>query len=93
MWNDKDISIAYGLLAFCSKQLKLARRETKRSCKQVSVTDCPFVRSPGTRQLLRDSVTNMATEHIARRNWRCTLERAEKFISPLYFSDVNLFSR
>lgn len=43
--------------------------------------------------MTRDSITNMSAEHIARRNWRCTLERAEKFISPLYFSDVNLFSR
>ena len=36
---------------------------------------------------------NMAEKHRARKNWRCTLERAEKFISPQYFSDVNLYSR
>lgn len=35
----------------------------------------------------------MAEKHRARKNWRCTLERAEKFISPQYFSDVNLYSR
>ncbi|PFX33378.1 Alpha-mannosidase 2C1 [Stylophora pistillata] len=35
----------------------------------------------------------MADKHRARKNWRCTLERAEKFISPQYFADVNLFSR
>nr|XP_058950713.1 alpha-mannosidase 2C1-like isoform X3 [Pocillopora verrucosa] len=35
----------------------------------------------------------MADKHRARKNWRCTLERAEKFISSQYFADVNLFSR
>nr|XP_058950702.1 alpha-mannosidase 2C1-like [Pocillopora verrucosa] len=35
----------------------------------------------------------MADKHCARKNWRCTLERAEKFISSQYFADVNLFSR
>ncbi|XP_068702429.1 alpha-mannosidase 2C1-like [Montipora foliosa] len=35
----------------------------------------------------------MASQHTTRKNWRCTLERAEKFISPQFFSDINLFSR
>ena len=35
----------------------------------------------------------MADKHTARKNWRCTLERAEKFISPQFFADVNLLSR
>ncbi|CAH3126967.1 unnamed protein product [Porites lobata] len=35
----------------------------------------------------------MAEKHCARKNWRCTIERAEKFISSQYFSDINLYSR
>ncbi|XP_032228742.2 alpha-mannosidase 2C1 isoform X2 [Nematostella vectensis] len=35
----------------------------------------------------------MADEHIARKHWRCTLERAEKFVSKQFFSDINLYSR
>jgi len=35
----------------------------------------------------------MAEEHSARKNWRCTLDRAENFISPHHFSDINLLSR
>ncbi|KAK3724930.1 hypothetical protein QZH41_005689 [Actinostola sp. cb2023] len=35
----------------------------------------------------------MVDDHVARKNWRCTLERAEKFISNQFFTDVNLYSR
>ncbi|XP_031572230.1 alpha-mannosidase 2C1-like [Actinia tenebrosa] len=35
----------------------------------------------------------MVDAHVARKHWRCTLERAEKFISNQFFSDINLYSR
>ncbi|XP_067041919.1 alpha-mannosidase 2C1-like isoform X2 [Acropora muricata] len=95
MRNNKDIYIAYVLLAFCSKQ-QLVRGETEM-CWIRSIGHELSLRGKsqggGISSVTRDSITNMSAEHIARRNWRCTLERAEKFISPLYFSDVNLFSR
>lgn len=38
-------------------------------------------------------VAKMVDAHVARKHWRCTLERAEKFISSQFFSDINLYSR
>jgi alpha-mannosidase len=35
----------------------------------------------------------MADSFVVQKHWRATFERIEKFISPLYFTDVNLFGR